>query len=57
MLRGCVCVCVCDVGVVWLYLVLGHIVLDDVPALREIGTAALPSFGPMSVVATVAHLS
>ena len=34
----------------------GHIVLDGVPALRERGTAA-PSFRPMSIVATVAHLS
>ena len=33
-----------------------HIVLDGVTALRERGTAA-PSFGPMSIVATVAHLS
>ena len=35
----------------------GHIVVDCVPALRERGTAAPPSFRPMSVVATVAHLS
>ena len=35
----------------------GHIVLDGVSALCERGTAALPSFRPMSVVATVAHLS
>ena len=35
----------------------GHIVLDGVPALRERGTAAPASFRPMSVVATVAHLS
>jgi len=34
----------------------GHIVLDGVPALRQRGTAA-PSFRPMSIVATVAHLS
>ena len=34
----------------------GHIVLDGVPALRERGTAA-PSFRPMSIVATVTHLS
>jgi len=34
----------------------GHIVLDGVPPLRERGTAA-PSFRPMSIVATVAHLS
>jgi len=34
----------------------GHIVLDGIPALRERGTAP-PSFRPMSVVATVAHLS
>ena len=33
-----------------------HIVLYEVPALRERGTAA-PSFRPMSIVATVAHLS
>jgi len=30
--------------------------IDGVPALREWGTAA-PSFRPMSIVATVAHLS
>jgi len=35
----------------------GHIVLDGVPALRERGTAAPPSFRPMSIVATVAYLS
>jgi len=35
----------------------GHIVLDGVPAPRERGTAALPSFRPMSMVAMVAHLS
>jgi len=34
----------------------GHIVLDGVPALRERGTAA-PSFRPMPIVVTVAHLS
>jgi len=34
----------------------GYIVLDGFPALREKGTAS-PSFRPMSVVATVAHLS
>jgi len=34
----------------------GHIVLDGVSALRERGTAT-PSFRPMSIVATVAHLS
>jgi len=34
----------------------GHIVLDRVPALHERGTAAPPSFWPMSIVATVAHL-
>jgi len=34
----------------------GHIVLDGVPAVRERGTAA-PSFRPMFIVATVAHLS
>ena len=33
----------------------GHFVLDGVPAVRERGTAA-PSFRPMSIVATVAHL-
>jgi len=33
-----------------------HIVLDGFPALRGRGTA-LPSFRPMSIVATVAHLS
>jgi len=35
----------------------GHIVLDGVPAPRERGKAAPPSFRPMSIVATVAHLS
>jgi len=36
----------------------GHIVLDGVPALRETGTAAPPpSFRPVFIVATVAHLS
>jgi len=35
----------------------GHIVLDGFPALRERGTAQPPSFRPMSIVATVAHLS
>jgi len=34
----------------------GHTVLDGVPALRETGTTAL-SFRPVSIVATVAHLS
>ena len=34
----------------------GHIILDWVSALRERGTAA-PCFRPMSIVATVAHLS
>jgi len=34
----------------------GHIVLDVVLSSRERGTA-VPSFWPMSVVATVAHLS
>jgi len=34
----------------------GHIVLEVVPAVRESGTAA-PLFSPMSIVATVAHLS
>ena len=34
-----------------------HIVLDGVPALRERGTATPAPFRPMSVVATVAHLS
>jgi len=36
----------------------GHIVLDGDPApFRERGTTASPSFRPMSIVATVAHLS
>ena len=35
----------------------GHIVLDGFAALRLRGTAAPPSFRPMSIVATVAHLS
>jgi len=36
----------------------GHIVLGGVPALRETGTAAPPpSFRPVSIAATVAHLS
>jgi len=35
----------------------GHIVLDGVTALCERGTAAPLSFRPMSIVATVAHLS
>jgi len=34
----------------------GHTVLEGVPALRKRGTAA-PYFCPMSIVATVAHLS
>jgi len=34
----------------------GHIVLDGVPALCERGSAA-PLFQPISIVATVAHLS
>jgi len=34
----------------------GHIVLDGSLALRERDTAP-PSFRPMSIVATVAHLS
>jgi len=34
----------------------GHIVLDGFPSLRERGTAP-PSFRPVSIVATVAHLS
>jgi len=34
----------------------GHIVLDGIPAVRQRGTAP-PSFRPMSIVATVAHLS
>ena len=33
-----------------------HIALDGFPALREKGTAP-PPFRPMSIVATVAHLS
>ena len=35
---------------------IGHTVLDGVPAIREKGTAD-PSFRPMFIVATVAHLS
>ena len=35
----------------------GHIVLDGFRALLERGTAPPPSFRPMSIVATVAHLS
>jgi len=35
----------------------GHIVLHGVQALRERGTQQPPSFRPMSIVATVAHLS
>jgi len=35
---------------------LGHIVLDVVPAPAK-GAQQLPSFRPMSIVATVAHLS
>ena len=35
----------------------GHIVLDGVSPLRETGTEPPPSFRPMSIVATVAHLS
>ena len=35
----------------------GHIVLNGDPAPRERGTAAPPSSRPMSIVATVAHLS
>jgi len=34
----------------------GHIVLDGFPVIRERGTAP-PPFRPMSIVATVAHLS
>jgi len=34
----------------------GHILSDGIPAPREKGTAA-PSFRPVSIVATVAHLS
>ena len=33
------------------------IILDGVPALRERGTAALSSFRPMSIMATVTNLS
>ena len=39
------------------YLSTGDIVLDVVPAVRERGTAAPPLFSPMSIVATVSHLS
>ena len=35
----------------------GHIVLDVDPAVPESGTAPPPLFSPMSIVATVAHLS
>jgi len=35
----------------------GHIVLDGVPAPHERGTAAPPSFWPVSIVAMVAHRS
>ena len=35
----------------------GLIVLDGDPAPRERGTSPLPPFRPMSIVATVAHLS
>jgi len=35
----------------------GHFVLDGVTALRERAQQPLPSFRPMSIVATVAHLS
>jgi len=35
----------------------GHIVLDGFPAFRERGTASPPYLRPMSIVATVAHLS
>ena len=34
----------------------GHVVLDWVPAVHEMGTAA-PCFRPVSIVTTVAHLS
>ena len=34
----------------------GHVVLDRFPAIGKRGTAA-PSFRPMPIVATVAHLS
>ena len=34
----------------------GHIVLDGVPALAK-GAQQPPYFGPMCIVATVAHLS
>ena len=34
----------------------GHFVLDGFPAIGERGTAA-PSFRPMPILATVAHLS
>jgi len=37
-------------------LITGHTALDVVPAVRERGTAA-PLFSPISIVATVAHLS
>ena len=56
----------CGQTAVWMKTPLGtevdlspdHIVLDGVPALlRETGTGAPPSFRPVTVVATVAHLS
>jgi len=36
---------------------LGHFVLDGFPAIGERATAPLPSFRPMPIMATVAHLS
>ena len=47
-----------DEDAAWYGSIIGvvHIVLDGFPALRERGTAP-PSFRPMSIVATVAHLS
>ena len=35
----------------------GHFVLDGFPATGETGTSTSPSFRPMPIVATVAHLS
>jgi len=35
----------------------GHIVVDGVPAAAKGHTTSTPSFRPMSIVATVAHLS
>jgi len=50
----------CDQTAGWMNTPLGPEVdlgPDGVPALHERGTAAPPPFRPMSIVATVAHLS